>query len=71
MRLPFRHRDEQTWDVNQFVWLENTSDKHVLLQLPSGELRLDKGRKLRFRPDVLTMPQVADMVNAGSLVVHQ
>ena len=67
MRLSLRHKAEQTWDVTQYIWLENVSPDHIMLHLPSGELRLDKGRRLRFRSDILDQPQVIELLDAGKL----
>ncbi|HEY54317.1 MAG TPA: hypothetical protein G4N94_12780 [Caldilineae bacterium] len=67
----FQRKPEQTWKSDQFIWLENASDQHVKLHLPSGELRLDKGRKLRFQPDILDLPQVKSLIENGQLSVQE
>jgi hypothetical protein len=53
------------------VWLENTGDKHIILHLPSGEFRLDKGRRQRFRRDILNHPQVQALMAAGQIRVQR
>ena len=75
MRLPFSKRKtglpELTWEVKDFVWLENTSNENFLLDLPSGTLRLDMKRAQRFRPDVLGLPQIQTLVSEGKLLVRR
>jgi hypothetical protein len=75
MRLPFSKRKtdlpELTWQVKDFVWLENTSTENFLLDLPSGTLRLDMKRAQRFRPDVLGLPQIQALVSEGKLLVRR
>lgn len=71
MRNPFQRQPEDTWKVRDSVWLENISDRHIRLHLASGDLRLDRRRKLRFRPDVLDQPQVKALVDAGQLAVRE
>lgn len=75
MRLPFSKRKndmpELTWNLKEFVWLENTSNENFLLDLPSGTLRLDMKRAQRFRPDVLGLPQIQALVTEGKLLVRR
>lgn len=71
MRLPFQHKPEETWLIKNSVWLENASDRHIMLHLPSGEFRLDMKRKQRFRPDVLDQPQVKALLDSGQIVIRQ
>ncbi|MCO6450755.1 MAG: hypothetical protein J5I90_08195 [Caldilineales bacterium] len=71
MRLPFQRQPEETWQVKDFVWLENASERNIMLHLPSGELRLDMKRRQRFRPDILDQPQVKELVDSGQIVVQK
>lgn len=75
MRLPFSKRKsdmpELTWNLKEFVWLENTSNENFLLDLPSGTLRLDMKRAQRFRPDILGLPQIQALVTEGKLLVRR
>lgn len=75
MRLPFLNRlsrqSQQDWESGPTIWLENISNEHVLLSLPSGDLRLDMKRSLRFRPDILEQPQIQALINADKLAVRQ
>ncbi len=68
-----RHQkpQEETWEVDDYIWLENPGDDNIILQLPSGELRLDRHRRLRFRPDVLEHDQVKALLDAGKIVVQR
>ena len=70
MRLFTRRKTEHTSDKGKYVWLENVSDKHIYLHLDTGDLRLDKGRKLRFRPDALKDPQLKTLIENGQIVVR-
>lgn len=75
MRLPFLNRSsrqiQQAWENESYIWLENISNEHVLLQLPSGDLRLDMKRSLRFRPEILDQPQVQALIEADKLAVRR
>ncbi len=75
MRLPLPKRKTDTpkltWVVKDFVWLENTSLENLLLDLPSGTLRLDMKRAQRFRPDILGLPQIQALVSEGKLLVRR
>lgn len=75
MRLPLLNRlsrrPQQDWQNGPVVWLENISDEHVMLRLPSGDLRLDRKRSLRFRPDVLDQPQIQALIDADKLAVRR
>ncbi|MCS7040571.1 MAG: hypothetical protein RMN24_10430 [Anaerolineae bacterium] len=75
MRIPLWHRSrpvrEHTWDVHDVVWLENNGDENLILHLPSGEFRLDRGRRQRFRADILQHPQVQALRDAGKITVRR
>ena len=67
----FRHKTEETWESDNYIWLENTGDRHIMLRMASGDLRLDMGRKLRFRPDILELPQVKNLLEHDQLTVQE
>jgi len=69
MKLLSRKRSDQTASDRNTVLLENVSAEHIILQLGSGELRLDKGRRRRFRADVLKLSQIRDLVDHGQIAV--
>ena len=71
MAFSFRKKPEETWTIDEYIWLENVSEHHILLQLDSGHLRLDQGRKLRFRSSVLDQVQVKTLIDDGQLAVHR
>jgi hypothetical protein len=75
MRIPLWHRSrtarEHTWDVHDVVWLENNGNENLILHLPSGEFRLDRGRRQRFRGDILRHPQVQALMDAGKITVRR
>ncbi len=67
----FRRKTEQTWDSSPYIWLENTGNQDIKLQMPSGNLRLDLGRKYRFQPDIMKLPQVKSLISDGQLTVRE
>ncbi len=75
MRIPLWHRSrvtrEHTWNVHDMVWLENSGDENIILCLSSGEFRLDKGRRQRFRQEILNHPQVQTLIAAGKITVQR
>lgn len=70
MRLPFRRKNKQDGQIDGVIWLENIGASHIMLHLASGELRLDQGRRQRFRRDILDQPQVKALIDAGQVAVH-
>ncbi len=66
----FRRPPQANYKVKRTIWLQNTSDQHIMLHLASGDLRLDKGHRQRFTPDVLENPQVKALLDAGQLAVQ-
>lgn len=54
-----------------YVWLENTGDQDVKLEMASGDLRLDVGRKYRFQSDILELPQVKSLISDGQLTMTE
>lgn len=61
-----------TWqeDPNQIIVLANRSTNNYILNLPSGRFRLDAGRRMRTLRSILTVQQVQQLVDEGSLVVE-
>ena len=71
MRLSLRKPKEDTWEVEEYVWLENIGDEHLMLHLKSGDLRLDVGRRYRFRKDILDDPQIHELLDARKLAIRE
>ena len=71
MRLSLRKPKEDTWEVEEYVWLENIGDEHLMLHLKSGDLRLDVGRRYRFRKDILDDPQIHALLDARKLAIRE
>jgi hypothetical protein len=71
MRLSLRKPQEDTWEISkeQYIWLENIGDEHLMLHLASGDMRLDKGRSYRFRRDILDDPAIQALLDAKKLAV--
>jgi len=67
----FRRKTAQSYLNNRYVWLENTGDQHIKLNMASGNLRLDLGRKYRFQPDILEDPQVQSLLSNGQLTLTE
>ena len=72
MRLSLRKPQEDTWEIDKddYIWLENIGDEHLMLHLASGDFRFDKGRKYRFRKDILQDKQVHAMLDARKLAIR-
>jgi hypothetical protein len=49
----------------------NRSAKNILLDLPTGHFRLDSGRSFRMTPDIVNLPQVKDLAEAGQIEIGQ
>jgi hypothetical protein len=60
---------ERDWDPEQFVTMRNTTDRNILLDLPTGYFRLDAGRSFRMTPDIGETPQVKELVAAGQVEI--
>ena len=56
-----------TWKPTDIVQISNAGDENVLLELPSGLLRLDTGRSLRVTASALQLPQVKALLDAGKI----
>ena len=71
MRLSLRKPQEDTWEIDKddYIWLENIGYEHLMLHLASGDFRFDKGRKYRFRKDILQDKQVHAMLDARKLAI--
>jgi hypothetical protein len=61
-----------TWqeDPDEIITLVNRSNSNYLLELPSGRVRLDAGRKMRTLRSILKVQQVNDFVNQGILAIE-
>jgi hypothetical protein len=64
---------------NQLTWMEDPADiivltnqtkQNFILDLPSGRLRLDAGRRMRTLRSILKVAQVQQLVDAGQLKVE-
>ena len=56
-----------TWKPNDVIEVTNTGDENILLDLDSGQLRLDAGRTLRLTASALEVPQLTSLVNQGKV----
>jgi hypothetical protein len=65
-----RHSSRPAWKPGKYITLRNVSDRHILLALPTGHLRLDKGRALRFTADVVNVETVRKLIDAGEIRVE-
>jgi hypothetical protein len=62
-----------TWQENpqDIILLTNKSRQNFILNLPSGRVRLDAGRRMRTLRSILKIGQVQQLVNEGQLAVEQ
>lgn len=56
-----------TWQPTDIITVTNVSDENFLLELDSGQLRLDKGRALRLTASALELPQLTALINTGKI----
>jgi hypothetical protein len=61
-----------TWQENQdeIIVLVNKTKNNYVLDLPSGRMRLDAGRRMRTLSSIMKVPQVKLLFDQGSLVVE-
>ena len=60
---------EYDWDPQKFVLVRNKTGKNILLDLPTGDFRLDAGRSFRMTPDIADVLQVKDLVATGQIEI--
>ena len=58
-----------TWKPTDVVEVTNSSSENLLLALPSGLLRLDRGRSLRLTASALAQPDIKTLAESGKLQV--
>lgn len=61
-----------TWQENpeDIITLVNRSQHNYILELPSGRIRLDAGRRMRTLRSIMKVQQVKQLVDAGNLAVE-
>lgn len=59
-----------TWNPTDIIEVTNASGENILLDLDSGQQRLDIGRTLRLTASALEVPQVNALVNTGKVKVQ-
>jgi hypothetical protein len=61
-----------TWqeDPAQIIVLVNRSKNNYILDLPSGRVRLDAGRRMRTLRSIMQIEQVKALVDQGNLAVE-
>ena len=64
-----RSTPDQDWDPQGFVFVHNKTNHNILLDLPTGDFRLDAGRTFRMTPDIVDVPQVKDLVASGQIEI--
>lgn len=71
--MPKRSYDDITWleDPKDIIILANRSQKNYVLELPTGQYRLDVGRKMRTLRSILDFGQIKELVSSGHLVVEE
>ncbi|MFN2202139.1 MAG: hypothetical protein ACK2UO_13085 [Caldilineaceae bacterium] len=66
-----RKLEANTWqeDPANVITLVNKSGRNYILELPSGRVRLDAGRRIRTLKSILNVTGIRDLVNEGTLEV--
>lgn len=61
-----------TWqeDPDDIIVLVNKTKNNYILDLPSGRIRLDAGRRMRTLNSIMKVPQVKLLFDQGSLAVE-
>ncbi len=68
-----RSYDGITWleDPKDVIVLANRSSRNYILDLPTGQYRLDAGRRMRTLRSILEISQIRALVDKGQLVVEE
>lgn len=59
------------WKPRGYVTLRNVSDHNIVLHLPTGRQRIDRGRTLLVTPEVAHHPEVQKYMQDGLLVSEE
>ncbi len=57
------------WKPGKYLVLQNVSDEHIALHLPTGRQRVDVGQRLLVAPEIAHHPEVQRYVREGKLVI--
>jgi hypothetical protein len=62
-----------TWQENpdDIIILVNRSKNNFILELPTGRVRLDAGRRMRTLRSIMKVNQVKQLVDEGTLAIEQ
>jgi hypothetical protein len=62
-----------TWqdDPSTIIMLVNRTRNNYILELPTGRVRLDAGRRMRTLQSILKIQQVKELVDSGNLAVER
>ncbi len=68
-----RSYDDITWleDPKDVIVLANRSSRNYILDLPTGQYRLDAGRRMRTLRSILEISQIQALVDSGQLAVEE
>ena len=68
-----RSYDGITWleDPKDVIVLANRSSRNYILDLPTGQYRLDAGRRMRTLRSILEISQIRALVDKGQLAVEE
>lgn len=68
-----RSYDDITWlkDPKDVIILANRSSRNYILDLPTGQYRLDAGRRMRTLRSILEISQIRALVDNGQLAVEE
>ncbi|NPA90166.1 MAG: hypothetical protein GXO55_01755 [Chloroflexi bacterium] len=59
------------WKIRQYVRLRNVSEHNILLHLPTGEQRLDRGRALLIPQYALDDPEIRSYLDKQWVTVEK
>lgn len=68
-----RSNEDITWlpDKKEVIVLANKSERNYILELPTGQYRLDAGRKMRTLRSILKIGHIQELVTQGHLAIEE
>ncbi|RME64477.1 MAG: hypothetical protein D6790_03175 [Caldilineae bacterium] len=65
--------DRVTWieDPEEVIYLVNRSQENFILHLPTGQVRLDVGRRIRTLRSIAKVDQVRKLLDAGKVAIEK
>jgi len=64
--------NQNTWQENpdDIIMLANRSQHNYIIEMSTGQVRLDAGRRMRTLRSILKLSRVTELLNQGDLVIE-